>query len=473
MAFIRYKQRGNKWYVYEVSNLWNKETKKYYQETTYLGVALEKGGEYTKAQKRAALKPEKAIVDFGDGFAIAQIIGSSGLGQVINSSFPEGAADTIKTLIAYQLSEGSAMRNCADWAEGNAISKFFPKSNLTSQAISRTINQIGDEKVMRTFFANYIAKFFNKKCGILIDSTAMPSSINSSLNSWGYGAGGIQEKINCLMLVDKDSKLPIYYRALAGDIADVSTLQLTVDEVYRLGIEMDQAIFDAGYFSESNIKYLAEKKINFISRMPKSRNSFKELLANISEIEKLENAVIYGERALFIESKQIELYGYKMFAHVILDQSKRSSEVKKILLDKRANPTEKKDHETMIKNAGYFVLISAELIEKNEIMPNYYLRQQIEQIFGFAKNNNSLLPLRVHSEQSINGYLMLVFLSLILFVIIKEKLGITWTVEQALNILRCHKAKIYQNEMVPIEARKKDKDIYQALSITVPSSLGV
>jgi len=53
-------------------------------------------------------------------------------------------------------------------------------------------------------------------------------------------------------------------------------------------------------------------------------------------------------------------------------------------------------------------LLSRKKIEGKEILPNYYARQAIEQIFGFAKHNNSILPLRVHGEQSIKGYIMLV-----------------------------------------------------------------
>ena len=41
MATIRYKKRGNKWYVYELNQYWDKELKKPRQRTKYLGVAEE------------------------------------------------------------------------------------------------------------------------------------------------------------------------------------------------------------------------------------------------------------------------------------------------------------------------------------------------------------------------------------------------------------------------------------------------
>lgn len=46
MATIRYKQRGNRWYVYELNQYWDKELKKPRQLTKYLGVADSNGGPY-------------------------------------------------------------------------------------------------------------------------------------------------------------------------------------------------------------------------------------------------------------------------------------------------------------------------------------------------------------------------------------------------------------------------------------------
>ena len=67
MSTIRYQKRGNKFYVYEVTQYWDKELKKPRQTTKYLGHAETEGGEYKKTGKRVATpKLEKAILDFGD-----------------------------------------------------------------------------------------------------------------------------------------------------------------------------------------------------------------------------------------------------------------------------------------------------------------------------------------------------------------------------------------------------------------------
>ena len=126
-----------------------------------------------------------------------------------------------------------------------------------------------------------------------------------------------------------------------------------------------------------------------------------------------------------------------------------------------------------IKYSGFLILLSKTKIDKQDILPTYYTRQAIEQIFGFAKTNNNLLPLRVHSEQSVNGYLMLVFISLILFITARQKLQPDITADKAMLRLRGLKAKIYDQEILIQEPNKKVKDIVKALGVIMPTSLGV
>ena len=380
MAFIRYKQRGQKWYAYEVSNVWNKERKKYKQHIVYLGVAEENGGTYKKAVKSTSPK-EKVILDYGDSYALNKVLESSGLKQLLKDCFVDH--DQIMALVLYQLAQGGAMPHYQNWSEGNIVQQIFPTPNLTSQRISDLLKIMGKAEVQRKFFKAYIAAFFKDKHGVLIDSTALPSNINSSLNSWGYGAGGVDKKVGCLMLVDKASKLPIFFRSIPGEIADVSTLEATFKEIKLLGLKAEHAIFDAGHFSETNITYLCQMKINFISRMPKSRKVFAELVnKHKRNLEDMSNAIQYGDRVVFMKSVKIKLYGYKMFAHIILDPDKKAKDMKYLMLDALSNPTEKSDTQEKIAQAGMLILISSNSLDRAEVLPSYYARQSIEQFLA-------------------------------------------------------------------------------------------
>ena len=185
MATVRYKKRGNKWYVYDVHQYWDKELKKPRQKSTYLGVAEEKNGTYSKPGRRTtAPAQEKEILDCGDSYVLNEIASSLGITQLIEESFQQ--KDSVMALACFQITEGTAMSHYQDWMEGNIAKKLFPNAKTSSQDISRLIKILGRQDLQTKFFKNYVAKFFPDKRGVLIDSTALPSAINSSINAFGF-----------------------------------------------------------------------------------------------------------------------------------------------------------------------------------------------------------------------------------------------------------------------------------------------
>lgn len=119
------------------------------------------------------------------------------------------------------------------------------------------------------------------------------------------------------------------------------------------------------------------------------------------------------------------------------------------------------------------VLVSSKLIAANEVLTAYYLRQSVEQVFGFSKSELGLLPIRHHTEHTIKDYLFLQFLLLILFIQLREKISKTCTVEQALMALRKLKCKVFDDKIVPLEPTRKQKDILDIFQILVPKKLGI
>lgn len=473
MATLRYKKRGNKWYVYELYQYWDKELKKPRQKSTYLGVADVLNGSYSKPGRRvSALSSEKEILDYGDSYALLSLARSIELDKVIASSFDN--FDSIMALICFQITEGTAMYNCQDWIEGNIAKKLFPSAKTSSQDISRLIAHLGRQELQTAFFKAYISKFFYGKRGLLMDSTALPSSINSSINAFGYSSGNIEQNVSCLMLVDKESHLPIYFRAIGGDIADVSTIKTTVAEIKKLGLSAESAILDAGFCSKENIQFLGTEEIDFVTRMPKSHKVFGEFVRKVGQMEEAANVVHYGERIVFVKTEKVTLYGVELYVHVIFDPAKKSKDVQGIFRDQIIDKLSESDTESLnekMQTAGFFILLSRSNIDKKEILPSYYARQAIEQVFGFAKSNNNILPLRVHDEQSIRGYLMLVFLALIIFITMRRRL--TTPVNKALLTLRGLKAKVFDQDIVVQEPSKKINDVLKQLGVIMPIKLGV
>lgn len=64
-----------------------------------------------------------------------------------------------------------------------------------------------------------------------------------------------------------------------------------------------------------------------------------------------------------------------------------------------------------IKNLGAFAPLTSEEMSEAKLLPMYYTRQQVEQVFDISKSYADLLPIRVQSEQAFAGHLLICFMA--------------------------------------------------------------
>lgn len=72
------------------------------------------------------------------------------------------------------------------------------------------------------------------------------------------------EQINLALLFGQESRLPFYYRKLAGNISDVKTLRRLLSDMKRLGYEKLKVVLDRGFFSVTNINDLYKHHLKFL-----------------------------------------------------------------------------------------------------------------------------------------------------------------------------------------------------------------
>ena len=472
MSFIRYKRFGNKEYAYEVETYWDPEAKRPRQKTKYLGVVVDKE---KKIFERPRQKPrEKLILDFGDGYLVQEFLKQKGLSELIRDIFGK-KADEVMVLLCYRLCQGGAMRHLPLWLEGNINRILFQAVKLTSQRISRLLKQIGEETKQRDFFKRYVSNYAKCSDGIIIDSTALPNEIDMGLSSWGYGDSSIEMQIRLVCVVDRASGMPVYYRYTGGNIVDVSVFNTTIDELRHIGIQSSFVLVDAGFFSEDNIREMHRKGIDYLIRLPASRRIYKDLIKKYShEMEKACNAVRFGKRILFIRQEQVELYGGEVHAYIVLDPERKGREVKRLMLEAIEDGRVKEESiEYELARRGIMILLSSFEIEGEEVVPLYYMRVKVEQLFGFSKDDLTLLPLRVHKEETLRGYLFLMFLTLVVFTMLRKGLQNKYTVEEALMCMRNLKCKVFDKEVLVGETSKQQKEILSLLNIIVPKKVGI
>ena len=340
------------------------------------------------------------------------------------------------------------MNMAQEWYNGNYARICFPNLDLSSQRISEALCRIGDEALWRRFFIQYTQSVYTNN-GVIIDSTGLPNDIGISLTALGHHGGVIENEIRMIMVVDRSSGEPLYFRYVAGNIVDVTTLKTTMNELALLNINANYALLDAGYCSEGNIVALYKLQISFLMRVPAGRVIWKDAVNNaLPTLESIENCVLYGERVLYIKRERITLYDeYEGYIYVCLDVKKKAEDVTRIMTNAINNKEELEKTAEKLKTAGVFVLLSPEVVSSDELLNLYYLRQSAEQIFEISKSYADILPLRVHQESTLRGIFMINFLAVVIYKNLNNQLPNRFPLSNALKFLRSQKCKVFDNQL--------------------------
>ena len=498
MSFISYEPKGR----YEYGTLCKsiRNGKKVEKEYTNLGRVIDKKNLIFKSRKHGVYrfdpettsflpvgasvilpedKPisrERLIVDFGDSYILDRFMEQEGFFEVMDS-IGYGNPDTLYAMVQYYILCSMANCHAQTWWEGNYVQFLYPKANLVSQRISEFLAAIGDEECYRNFFEAYIpyiSEGVAKGNNILIDSTGLPNSIRFPLTAVSNHNGDINNEVRLIYVTQQQTGYPIYMRYCPGNVIDMSTLTRTISELKESGLNTKFAILDAGYYDENSIRELYEAKVSFLCRMKSNRKLYKELVAKVlPTIETPDKLVEFNGRYVYIDCVPRELIpGHSAYAYVGLDIMRKNSEMQKLFKRAKADGLSTAEvHESML-TEGAFILISSRKIARDKILPNYYTRQQIEQVFDVGKNYANMLPLRAQNEDTFRGHLLLTFIATAVVHRLQERLkDSVYNPFSMFLTMRNQKCKIYDNKAITTEAFKKANDCYKLLGIECPTEI--
>ena len=459
-----YKNRARGIYQYDLANDYYDEKPKWDQSSTPV--------EYPVVHKTR--NREKCILDFGDTFFLDSYIKSSGFDKVITKTAFDNH-DTAMAMLCYYILSNTANCHAETWFEGNYANILYPQANRKSQRISEFLASCGSDEVYRSFFKMYYPYISGGHSGgenILIDSTGLPNSIHFPLTAISSHNGKISNEVRLIYVTQQETGLPIYFRYCPGNVIDVSTLVSTIKELKQNGVDTKFAILDAGYYSEENIRKLYYNKISFITRLPEKLSLYKELIdKHLNDIQKKENFVNYNDRYVYIKCVEVPdvVDENKGYAYIGLDLMRKDDEDRKLFRRAKEQKISTDEVYSQMGRHGVFVILSSRKIAVNKILPTYYTRQQIEQIFDIGKNYADMLPLRVQNEDTFRGHLLLTFISCVILKMIQDKLLKTKynPISMFMN-LRNQKCKVYDKTILPTEPTKKMNDCYKLFKIKCP-----
>lgn len=429
----------------------------------------------------------KLIISFGDLYLLDKYARKCGFIDAIDGTNFRNK-DTLHALFCYYILSAHANCHAEDWWELTYAKILYPKAQMSSQRVSDALADIGSEDAKRGFFKEYFC--FLERCetvgkgsspdgmddGILIDSSGLPNAIHFPLTAVNTHNGVVSEETRLIYVVQQRTGLPLFFRYVAGNVIDVSTLTRTIAELKANGINTKFAILDAGYYTGKNADALLDAKISFISRLKSNLRIYKLTVEeHLATLEAKENLVRYNKRLVYIKCIPC-MIGAKedrpAYAYLCKDLTMKH-ELERHLVERAEDESISCD-EIYVKMQvhGVFMLISSRRISKENILPLYYTRDQVEKVFELCKQGAKILPVSVETEATFRGHLMMTFMASVMLKMMSAKLkGTSLTTEAVFMIMHEQHAAIYDNELITTEPVRKMNEAYKAFGITCPETL--
>lgn len=420
--------------------------------------------------------------DFGDVYLINEVLHKSGFWSVVDT-IPWKNKDTLHAMVIFYIT--SMLPNCDAeiWYETSFACKLFPDARIDSANISDFLAKLGETDSMLPYHKAYTKYVFDHYCkdrNVLVDSMGIPNKCGVFFTRTSVHNNKTSVEGRIVVVAQRSTAIPLYFKLIPGSINDSMTLRRILEHCSALGIDVDSCLIDAGYSTDINLDSFYDNDhkgiIDYITRPKISATYVKRALLDVlPTLESKENFVSYENRYFYLKEVEVKVGAnddQPAYLYVGLDLNCMSDSLHKLL--KRATRDNLAISKVFdaLENQGVFVLLSSTQMKIEDVLPEYYVRQGIEQLNDISKNYTKLLPVRCHNEKTYAGH---VFLSMIGTAIVRFMqiqlnenevyLGSRFTA------LRGQKVIQYETKFVPDDPIKAANDLYTTFKVEVPVSL--
>ena len=524
-------------YIYESVSYWDREKKQPRSKRTLIGRLNPTTGEIVptdgRGKRRAQKEDDPAVrkgpvpvartnrLFFGATYLLDQIGEVTGLTADLKTCFPNTYKQILSIAYYLVLEDQNPLFRFKKWA---AIHRHPFGKDIPSQRSTELFQSVTEEAKMHFFRLQ--GKRRAEKEYWAYDSTSI-SSRSETLRQVKYGKNKDDDQlpqINLALVFGEESKLPFYYRKLAGNVPDVKTIQELLRELDVLGYEKIKLVMDRGYYSAENINALFKKHLKFLCGTSSALSFAKDFIREIgSRKDHYEyynsNLELYVfTRTIAWDYEQERPYKgdvvkeeRRMYMHLYFNPDKFSDDgkafnrrldtLKNELLSGHRVPEHEKDYRkyfeiketpkkgislTVKQDAvdaaheryGFFVLISNEVKDPVTALSLYRMRDVVEKAFWNVKERLNLRRTMTSSESSLEGKLFVEFVALIYLSYIQKKmeekgLFATYTLHELLDeldVIEC----FMEPGKAPIQGEilKKQEQIYRDLGVAPLLAVG-
>lgn len=410
------------YYKYQVSYKYNKDKKRTDKITGQLLGKLDEVLGFIKSDKdairelaNAVALPKVDIKNYGVCLLFYTLLKDEL--ELFKKHFKDSIADTIFIFAMMRWAFQSPIKRVPSYFIHDYSSELYGKTSLSDKDFSSALKFIGENREALTNWMKDlldIEENHNNKF-VLMDSTHVASfSEHLGINAQGYNPSHSYDKqVRLMYLFSAQLKKPVYYRLINGNITDLKSMKLCIEEMKVRDVIY---IADKGFFSKENITMLDKEKLQYL--IPLHRNNklinFKPIIeGKLKTVNK--KYFIYHDRIIWYytyEDKGIKLITF-------LDDKLRTTEEKDYLIRIQSMPeeyTEKKYFEKLhVFGTLTLVYKTNELSEAKDLYTGYKKRNEVEVMFDSYKNFLKADLMYMQDRHVTEGWLAANFIAMIAY----------------------------------------------------------
>jgi transposase len=444
----------------------------------------------------------------------------TGVTEDLKKCFPDNYRQILSLAYYLILEDKNPLSRFPHWSK---LHRHPYNEVISSQRSSDLFASITEEARQRFFKLQ--GKRRAEKEYLSYDSTSV-SSYSKCLRQVRYGKNKDHEhlpQINLNLLFGQQSRLPFYYRKLAGNIPDVKTLSKLLADMNTLGYEKIKVVLDRGFFSAANINNLYKQHLKFLIAGKMSLKLVKTHLDTVRDT--MRSWTYYNQDSQLYAYSLPITWNYvqerpnkgdtinadrRMYLHLYFSPEQaledersfnnRLSEWQRELETGQRHPDHEKQYakyfevktspvrgtkviakEEAFAEAkryyGYFSLLSNDIKNATEALEIYRNKDVVEKAFENLKERLNLRRVAVSSEQGLDGKLFVQFIALIFLSYITRKMQEAelfkdYTLQEVLDdfdIIECFEVPGKQLQVG--ETTMRQVELYTKLGIKPPTSL--
>lgn len=519
-------------YVFESESQWNGNKGYGTHKRTYIGkmvdgvfvpnknYLLNKELEKEKTKKRGPRPATESRRLFCGATALLDAIGDKiGITEDLRACFPASWKQILSIAYFLVLEDRNSLSRFPHWS---ASHRHPLAENIPSQRSSELFSSIDEDAKQRFFLCQTRRRMETEY--LAYDTTSV-SSYSKLLKQVRYGRNKDHDQlpqINLALLYGQESKLPVCYRKLPGNISDVSTIRKLLGDLAFLSFDKVKLVMDRGFYSEDNINALYQHHYKFLIGVKKSLSFVRPVLDDARESMRSRQSydsnlkIYYHSRTIdWSYREEMKRSGIvkegtrRLYLHLFYDDQRAVDDraAFNVFLDSLeeelkagiTTPEHEKSYrkyyevtDTPVRGVsltprqdaiakaeldyGYFVLISNDIKEPLEALRIYRSKDLIEKAFGNLKERLNLRRTSVSSEESLEGklfvqFIALMYLSYISAAMHNQGMFKDYTIHEVLDTLDVIECFEHPGHSPTIgEVTKKQKDLYHSFAVEAPSA---